>query len=76
MAPKYDAVIFGATGFTGERVALYAIQQAVKEEGAGSGLKLLLAGRTDASLKKMLDKVLGSLGLGGSELTCDLMKGV
>lgn len=57
----YDITIFGATGFTGERVCLYiakylSSQNAVQREG-GKKRHICLAGRSEAKLKEIVEKM-------------------
>lgn len=57
MARDYDIVLFGATGFTGELVAEYLHGR------APAGARLAFAGRSEAKLKALLER-LGATNVG------------
>ncbi len=51
--PKFDIVVYGASGFTGKLVAEYLAAQ----YGAGSGLTWAMAGRSRDKLAAVVDSI-------------------
>lgn len=68
MSKQYDLAVLGATGFTGNYVAIYLAERYANEISSGA-LKLAIAGRSKAKLEAVRkDMIESSKGLKDSDI--------
>ena len=57
--PKYNIGVYGATGFTGERIVLYLAKLQCTDQYSGP---ILIGGRSESRLTAVIDHVISQLG--------------